>query len=270
MVKGRCIQVAPNMIQEDVTVLHNQQIAEECYQMALGWHRAGPAPEPGQFITVKVTDSTDPLLRRPFAFASFDGETNATSIIYQVRGKGTRSMAALKKGDTINVLGPLGNSFPAPPPGSVPVLVAGGVGIGPVIFLENELRSGNRDPLLVIGALNRERLPRLAPQIGGAAIFCTDDGSVGFHGTVTDYIRTLSSGEQMNPVFYACGPEGMLISCAALAAEKKAKCWVSLEQTMGCGVGACMGCVIRVKSGNGFARVCSEGSVFDAEEVLWK
>lgn len=251
------------MVHYTARVIENSPVAEGYMHLSFSWENHLPAPLPGQFITIGNPDSTDPLLRRPFAFASRGA--NICSVVYQIRGKATHSISARREGDAIDVLGPLGNVFPDPPAGSRPVLVAGGIGFGPVYFLANTMIQDGSDPILIVGARTASLIPDV-PYPEGTAI-CTDDGSRGFGGSVADYLETLA--DEANLILYACGPEAMLAACARFSAERSIQCWVSMEQIMGCAVGACMGCVIRVKGDHPYARVCTEGPVFNAEDVIW-
>jgi dihydroorotate dehydrogenase electron transfer subunit len=250
----------------------NREIAEGLFCLSFRYPLDLTKPVPGQFLTIRVADSTVPLLRRPFAFSAFNADLYEAEIIYQLRGPGTTILSELKEGSPIDIIAPLGRPFPNPQTGRSPVLLGGGIGIGPVLFLARELESSAADSasgcLLLIGARNARFLPEkrffspLEPEL------CTDDGSLGYRGLITDLVRSrLKTGSSYE--FFACGPDPMLEACSKIAEELESPCWVSMEQTMGCALGACMGCVIRVKSGQGYARVCTEGPVFDAREVLW-
>lgn len=257
------------------TVVTNKAVATGYFELEADW--SGPAPEPGQFVTVRIGDSTEPLLRRPFAVSALLSEGGASRfrMIYQMRGKTTGLLAALRPDDTIDVLGPLGRPFPLPRKGAVPILVAGGIGIGPVLFLADRLMSfeddAHRPPVLVCGARTAELLPRSSLERSSAELLiCTDDGSDGIEGTVIDGIDSIDSRRREMAEYYACGPMAMMAGVAAQAESEERPCWVSLEQVMGCGVGACMGCAVRVHSqDHPFERVCTEGPVFDARHIVW-
>jgi dihydroorotate dehydrogenase electron transfer subunit len=247
------------------TVRRNIPVAEGYMLLSFEWPEKTQPPLPGQFITIGNTESTDPLLRRPFAISAFS--SGAAEIVYQIRGKATHAIAARREGDGIDVLGPLGNSFPAPREGALPVLLGGGIGFGPIYYFASHLQSEGKHPVIIIGARTASSMPDL-PYTGDYR-FCTDDGTRGFHGTVVDLLAASEDIDPQSSVLYACGPEAMLAACAAFAARAGMPCWVSMEQIMGCAVGACMGCAIRVKGEARYARVCTEGPVFDAEEIEW-
>jgi len=218
---------------------------------------------------VRAANASDPLLRRPFAFSGYDPASGRASFIFQVRGPATRLLAALAEGAALDVLGPLGSGFPAPPAGSRPVLVGGGIGLGPMLYAAREFglqASGARfaAPILALGFRTGTQVPGLALPEGTA--ICTDDGSAGFRGTVVDWARGCGTDEP--PAFYACGPAPMMAALDGLAAARRAPFWAAVEQWMACGVGACMGCAIRLKDGS-FSRACADGPVFDGSLVDW-
>ncbi|MCL2183418.1 MAG: dihydroorotate dehydrogenase electron transfer subunit [Chitinispirillia bacterium] len=248
------------------TVASNRRIGDGFYEMALSWGAMAGAPHPGQFLTVRVSGDTVPLLRRPFAFAGFDEAARVASVIYQVRGRGTELLAGLAAGEEIDVIGPLGNVFPVGGDDKRAVAVAGGVGLGPILFLVSELRKQGVETEFVFGCRGEALIPDSALFRDAGARICTDDGSAGFRGNVVEYINTnikLDGGT----VVYGCGPEVMLKSLCGLTERSGAKGWMSLEAMMACGVGACMGCV--VKTASGYQRVCKEGPVFDGGEIVW-
>jgi dihydroorotate dehydrogenase electron transfer subunit len=252
----------------------NDQIADGYYELELTW--TGDTPLPGQFLTVRLGDSTDPLLRRPFAFSAFiDGQQTAESnprvrVIYERRGKATRALASLLPGDSVDVLGPLGRSFPEPTPDRLGVLVAGGIGIGPIVFLAQAFESTALEGVCIIGGKTADRIPMSTlDSLGMRILITTEDGSAGIHGNALDGIERCC-GNTSEPVdFYTCGPRGMMSAVAAYASERHGDCWVSMEQVMACGVGACMGCAIPIRGTERYARVCTEGPVFHANEIVW-
>ena len=253
------------MIQFIAPVTSNIRVARGYMRLTFAWPQDLPDPAPGQFVTIRNAETTDPLLRRPFAISSFDH--GACSIVYQIRGKGTQSMAARTFGESMDILGPLGNSFPTPDTGQRAILVAGGVGFGPMYYLASRLAASGARPFTIVGARSADLIPNV--DYTGDFSFCTDDGSRGFHGTVTDFLGSRHDLDFAACRLYACGPDPMLAACSRFAQGVGMKCWVSVEQVMGCGVGACMGCAIRVKGEKRYARVCTEGPVFDGNDIEW-
>ncbi len=202
------------------------------------------------------------------------------AVLYEIRGRGTALLAEKKPGDLVDVIGPLGTGFTLPDsPTQQIVLVGGGIGAPPLSFLASTIAKsfGCERLTTMIGAQTAEK-HICADEFRGlsvddnACLLATDDGSCGHSGLVTDILRErLKSESLISPMIYACGPTPMLKAVALIAKEYHLKCQVSLEAKMACGVGACMGCVIKVHNGGGckYVRVCHEGPVFDAEEVVW-
>jgi dihydroorotate dehydrogenase electron transfer subunit len=252
-------------------IIENHEVAADYLELTFTWD--GPFPRPGQFFTVRVDRSPTPLLRRPFGFSQVNRaeSQNTASTIYWRRGPATRLMAGRTPGDALEVLGPLGTPFPEPADGALPILVAGGVGVGPILFLANELAASGRPAILVIGARTEAGLPRRMPAEGTTVHYTTDDGSYGESGTAIDLLERIVVASQASDQveLYLCGPEPMLEAGSRLAARYGVSAWVAMEQTMGCAVGACMGCAIPLFSG-GYARVCTEGPVFDAATIDWE
>ena len=255
------------MRQFESQILDNRRISGDFFEMSLSWDAYAGAPRPGQFLTVRVTRGTVPLLRRPFAFAGFDERAGTVSIIYQTRGRGTEILAAKQQGETIDVMGPLGNTFPIEDIPQKAVAVAGGVGLGPIQFLVSALQARGVDAEFVFGSRCGSRIPNSRALKGPAARICTDDGSTGFAGNVVQYINDNIKLDNKT-VICACGPAPMIKNLCQLARAAGSRIWVSLEAVMACGVGACVGCVVNTTKG--FSRVCKEGPVFDGGEVIWE
>lgn len=253
------------MRQFQTTITSNRSLAEDTFELEFAW-RSEELPGPGQFFTLRCSDSSDPLLRRPFAFSSFDRHSSRAACIYLRRGRTTTMLSQLAPGSRLDVLGPLGRGFSLPEAKASPVLLAGGIGLGPVLFLHSALLEAGRRPLFLYGSRSAAFAPRdRLPKDGR---LCTDDGSAGFKGTVMDCLRSLGCPE--DAALYACGPGPMLKAIAAFAEEGSRPCQVAVEQRMACGVGACMGCTVAVRDERKFARACVEGPVFDAKELSWE
>ncbi|AEJ62368.1 Dihydroorotate dehydrogenase, electron transfer subunit, iron-sulfur cluster binding domain-containing protein [Spirochaeta thermophila DSM 6578] len=250
-----------------VEILEQREIARCYYLLEFSYPPTAPEPRPGQFFTMRIGNGPVPLLRRPFAFSSY--RNGRAACIYQRRGRATTMLTTHRAGDVVDIIGPLGRPFPLKPSYSrPPVLVSGGIGIGPILFLSRTLEKQGIDHLLVLGARNADLLPSHQPSRPTELVLCTDDGSTGFSGTTVDY---LSSRGGLGPevVLYACGPTPMLKGLARLVEATGAELWVSLEQTMACGVGACLSCVVPTTGSTRYARVCTEGPVFNAKEIAW-
>lgn len=249
-------------------IISNRQIASGYFELRFFWPDAGEAPLPGQFVSLKSYGITDLVLRRPFAVAAFDSAGHEAHMIYQRKGKATAALAGRLAGECLDVIGPLGNSFPAPS-GNRPILIGGGVGLGPILYFGNWLAERGRRPLVILGFRGASLVPELSSRCRFEPVLCTDDGSTGFRGTAVDYLRELPKAELSGAELYACGPNPMMSGCHSFAGDFGLACWVSMEQIMGCGVGACMGCAIPVAGSASYARVCTEGPVFSSRTIAW-
>lgn len=256
------------MQQFNSIITANKKIAESYYYMELSWP-IDDIPSPGQFMTLRISDDTSPLLRRPFAFSGYDSSKKICSIIYQKRGRGTELLIGKQPGDSINVIGPLGKPFPIPHEKGKQILVGGGIGIGPILFLASQSKELQLDSIFIFGCRSRPFIPDLQSFKDFNPIICTDDGSEGFKGTAGDYLKSIEDKISSKDTFYCCGPHPMMQACHEIANKHKAACWVSVEQIMACGVGACMGCVVKIINPPGYARACKEGPVFLSSELLW-
>ena len=252
-------------------IIGNTEVARDYMQMDFSWPEHVASPEPGQFLTVRAGAGPVPLLRRPFGVSAFrSGPDAAASMIYWRRGTGTRILSGYEPGDSMSVMAPLGVGFPAPSQGTVPLLVAGGVGIGPILYFANTLAGSGFHPVLLLGARTKAYLPTMAIHPAVQLRLATDDGSEGFSGTAIDLLRRTIGVTAGTLELYLCGPDPMLRAGHYVALEHNIPTWVSMEQTMGCAVGACMGCAVRVTGPDQYARVCTEGPVFRSTEIVWE
>jgi len=255
------------MRQFESQILGNRRISDGFFEMSLSWDADAGTPRPGQFLTVRVTRDSVPLLRRPFAFAGFDARAQSVSVIYQKRGRGTEILSAKQPGEAIDVVGPLGNAFPIDESPRKAVAVAGGVGVGPILFLVSALRARGVETEFVFGCRGGSMIPDCDAFKEADASLCTEDGEAGFHGDVVRYMGTNIEFDE-GTVIYACGPAPMLASVCGLTRTSGATAWVSLEAVMACGIGACVGCAVPAKTG--YPRVCREGPVFNGKDILWE
>jgi len=263
----------------DTTVRSLLPVAEGYYELRFAWPTSDngatdDAPAPGRFLTIRAGGRYDPALRRPFAFSGYVPDATSAiaeaSFIFQLRGRGTAHLAALKPGDSLDALGPLGKGFSKPARGCRPVLVSGGIGLGPMLYLARALAADAaaglcEAPVFVIGVRNAGFVPLV--DLPSGTVICTDDGSAGFKGTATDYLAGFDPG--LPPAYYACGPAPMMAAVDRLARSRRAPYEAATEQWMACGVGACAGCAVRLKSG-AFARACIDGPVLDGSLVDWE
>ncbi len=238
---------------------------------------------PGQFVMVRVADGLDPLLARPFSIHLAEPGTGRLSLLYKVVGHGTEVLAGRGEGETLVMWGPLGRGFEISSKGEH-VLLAGGLGVAPLVFLHQTLVSerqkdacrflagvGRRTDLVGLDDLQKvvDKAPDLAPDLKVSED--ETDQADGFAvGLVTDHLAGLLRDPSFKqPTVYACGPPGMLRAAAEICGERNIPLQVSLEANMACGVGACLGCAVRTLDGD-YARVCREGPVFDAARIDWE
>jgi dihydroorotate dehydrogenase electron transfer subunit len=231
---------------------------------------------PGQFVMIKAGESAEPPLRRPFSILEASPERETFGLFVKAIGPGSRALAALAVGGPAQCLGPLGHPF-APPEGDAEALmIGGGYGVAPFSFLGAELlRRGSRAPRLFYGGRTTADLPlleRLRAQ-GLDVVPATEDGTTGVRGRVTLPLEQhLDSGSGPSRL-YACGPEAMMHAVATIAARRRLPAEVSLDPWMGCGVGTCLGCVVKVQRADDarwkYKCACTEGPVFDASCVVW-
>jgi dihydroorotate dehydrogenase electron transfer subunit len=233
--------------------------------------RAGRA---GQFVMIKAGTSAEPPLRRPFSILTVDREAGTFRLFLKAIGPGTRALARLSPGDLAHCLGPLGRPFAPPPPGHAALLVAGGYGIAPFHLFCEEIGAG-REVRLFYGGRTAADLQVREPfaRMGVPVVSATDDGSEGHHGRVTEAVEAHLDAQAGPATLYACGPDPMLHAVARLAERRGLAAQVSLDPWMGCGVGTCLGCVVRTQSAleprPRYHCACTEGPVFDARTVVW-
>ncbi|WP_027717202.1 dihydroorotate dehydrogenase electron transfer subunit [Desulfovirgula thermocuniculi] len=264
--------------------MQNKKVGLDVYRMELFAPDVAAQARPGQFLHVSVhtkgrgSDCYDPLLRRPLSVHGVDVKRGAVALLYRVVGRGTALLARVKEGELLDVLGPLGRGFSLPPAGSRVVLVAGGMGVAPLYFLAEELLRFGHEVHFLAGARRLEELYLLGDLLAleekrpsFKPSFATDDGSYGFCGPVTGLLEVLLAAVKVDRA-YACGPRQMLREAAGVLARFGVPGEVSLEERMGCGVGACLSCACRVREAGGFSyrRVCADGPVFAAESVDWE
>lgn len=251
----------------DLQVTSVEQPGER-YLLLAATNPAGPLPEmnPGQFAQLRIDDSKDTFLRRPISLHHVDYEKNEVSFLVQKVGKGTASLWQKRSGSTLNAILPLGRGFTMPTSAEQKfLLVGGGVGIAPLLFMgEAMLKMGVR-PTFLLGARSKSDLIRLdAYRALGEVYVTTEDGSEGEKGFVTQH--SVLQREKFDNIF-VCGPKPMMMAMACYAKQAGTKCEVSLENMMACGLGACLCCVEDTKDGN--VCVCKEGPVFDVEKLKW-
>ena len=259
-----------NIVQKEYEIVKNAQINENYYYLQISARDIASQIVPGQFVSLRV-HGRSLLIRRPFSVYDTDG--SRLSIIYKVVGKGTSALTTAQAGESIDVMGPLGNSFEIKD-GAQAILVGGGVGIAPLYLLAKKI---GKNVTVLLGAQNKDELvcQDAFSGIGCDVRIATDDGSIGEKGLVTELLKNELAEGSDGKVIYTCGPKGMLKAVSEIAKDSDVLCQVSLEEYMACGIGACMGCVVKVVSdeapdGYEYQRVCKEGPVFEASTIIWE
>jgi len=242
-----------------------REAAESIYVLTFESAEIAASVRPGQFLNIRVADGTDPLLRRPFSVYRVDG--NSVEILFNVIGRGTAAIRKKRAGDLLDVLGPLGKPFTVDSPDyATAVLVGGGLGVAPLPLTTRALRAAGKSIVTLIGSRTSRGV--VSAHLENVNI-ATDDGSMGFHGTVVDLARSmLRPNPYPAPKIFGCGPTPMLRALAEFALSTGIPCEVSLEGPMACGIGICQGCPVELKDGEKkYALMCTDGPTFDVRKV---
>lgn len=252
------------MVKERAVIVSQKCIGTDIYDMVLSFPRGAKEAKPGQFIAMYCEDGTK-LLPRPISICGIDAEKGTLRVVYRIAGEGTRLFSEMREGDSLEVLGPLGNGFTMKEEKAI--IVGGGIGIPPMLELAKQLSCektvvlGYRDELFL-----KDEFESYAD-----VVVATEDGSCGTKGTVIDAIKEAGVDGK---VIYACGPMPMLKALAEYAEAHDMEAQISLEERMACGIGACLGCICKTKKKDHHTnvnnqRICKDGPVFDAKEVVF-
>lgn len=272
--KHTLTRLPPNKMQcSTVKVIHQEEVHGGYRVLWLDAPGIAPLVQPGQFLHIRVPHMEESVLRRPFSVYRTEGPV--VQILYKGVGKGTRTMTYLRPGDVLSVIGPLGHGWPAIQDGRFPVLVAGGYGMAALYLQARTL------PAPGVAFFGGKTQPDILcvdefEALGWEVRIATQDGSLGHAGIVTDVIDAW--WEERPPdapriEAFACGPNAMLHAVAQRAIKRDWTAWVSVDRNMGCGVGACLTCVLKVRSEDGewaWKRSCKEGPVFECRDILWE
>ena len=252
------------MVKERAIIVSQQCIGTDIYDMELSFPKGAKEARPGQFIAMYCEDGTK-LLPRPISICGIDAEAGTLRVVYRIAGEGTRLFSQMKAGDSLEVMGPLGNGFTMKDKKAI--IVGGGIGIPPMLELAKQL---DCEKTVVLGYRDELFLKEEFEACANVAV-ATEDGSAGTKGTVIDAIKAAQvSGE----IIYACGPMPMLKALAEYADAHGMEAQISLEERMACGIGACLGCICKTKEKDHHTnvnntRICKDGPVFDAKEVVF-
>jgi len=255
---------------ENAVVIENKEISKNIFYMKLRTPSIAKDIKPGQFVNIKCSNGYDAFLRRPISVLFAEGET--IELVYQMKGKGTTLLSKFLVGSDVSLVGPLGKGFDTTVTGKKIAVIGGGIGIFPLYFLLTRLQ--NCEKFSFIGFRNKESIILEKEFVSASSLFTitTDDGSFGLHGFVTEPFekRLLEGLDQV----YTCGPLQMIEKVAKMCIAHNVKCQVSMEQRMGCGVGACAVCVCKGKSNNQdkweYLKVCKNGPVFEATQLIFE
>lgn len=263
-------------------IISNKKIVKNYYKLVIKSPEISSSSKPCQLISILLDKTGGVFLRRPFSISQIKKDN--IYIIYKVVGKGTEKLSRKRNGEMLDIIGPLGNKlseFFSPKFFSNFFLGGGGYGISPLLFLSEYLIENGVSPssiTVLIGAKSKEEIlcEYEFKKIGCRVFLSTEDGSKGLRGNVVDLLEirlktALRQNILQHSAVFACGPKEMLKKIGEISRKYKSKCYVILEEIIACGVGACLGCAVKVKDASGFSykMVCSDGPVFDVEDVLW-
>lgn len=243
-------------------LLSAKALTKDVFDFVLSAPELAAVAQPGQFAQIRLPGHT---LRRPISICGIDKTGGTLRFVFQIRGEGTAELAQFQPGSQIEILAPLGNGFPVDRQKRT-LLVGGGIGVPPLLGVASEL---GENAVAVLGFRNKDAviLEEDFQAVGAKTLIATDDGTYGHHGLVTDLCK-----DQEFDCVMACGPAPMLRAVTALAQERSVPCYVSLEERMACGIGACLGCAVALLKEDGsqyFGHVCKDGPVFESHRVAW-
>ncbi|MBL7151045.1 MAG: dihydroorotate dehydrogenase electron transfer subunit [Candidatus Omnitrophica bacterium] len=280
--------VSKKKLQFKAKLLYNKREKGSFFRLKILAPAIAASCLPGQFVTLRLTDGCQPLLRRPFSIHRISG--SGVEILYELVGRGTQILSQKRPGEYLDIIGPLGNGFNYPLSAiryPLSILVAGGMGVAPLLFLAERLAYSverrahskgrlyaKRYPLnafVLIGAKNKNQIlcEKEFRKFGCTVKIATDDGSKGYKGKVTQLLQhLLSTIDHRLSTIYGCGPRPMLKEISRICQRRNLAAQLSLEEHMACGIGACLGCAVDTKEG--YKTVCKDGPVFDADRIIWE
>ena len=251
----------------DFTIVANKRKTSDFSILTLSLNDNLPEIIPGQFVQAQIDDTPEVMLRRPISIHDVDYNKNQIKLLVQNVGKGTNKLCNLPVDSTLNIIYPLGNGYKLPQQNKRALLVGGGCGVAPLLYLGRCLVKNGISPRFLIGARNSSTLIDLSEYKElGEVMITTEDGSAGHKGFVTNH-PVMNAATRSFDVIYTCGPEAMMKALAKYADSNNIECFVSLENRMACGIGACLCCVTQTRDGN--KCTCVEGPVFDSKFLQW-
>jgi dihydroorotate dehydrogenase electron transfer subunit len=257
---------------QETEIIQNRRIKSNYYKLILKSLQIARFSQPGQFLFLEVSASPEPFLRRPFSIYRSSRLDGKIEILYKVVGVGTKILAQHLPGEKLSVLGPLGSGFKIIPQ-KRPLLVAGGIGLAGISFLAQVLRKRGKEVIIFLGAKTKHELIEIGNfrSLGCQIKLTTEDGSKGEKGKVSEVLQNwLTKHPEKGAQFaiYTCGPEGLLKEIAKICRQFELPGQASLESRLGCGLGSCLGCVRKFKTG--YKRICQDGPVFKIEEIVFE
>ncbi|TDM07328.1 dihydroorotate dehydrogenase electron transfer subunit [Macrococcus lamae] len=250
-------------MQENMTVVSHNLIARNIYELVMHGDITRNMKTPGQFVHIRVGDSSEFMLRRPISICEVNSDNATLTCLYRADGKGTKALSKAREGDTIDILAPLGNGFPVDAAKECALLIGGGIGVPPLYELSKQLNARGIKTIHVLGFNSKEDIfyaDKFAAL--GETHIATADGSFGTKGFVTDVIKNLPKNYD---TFYTCGPIVMIKAIQETLPDTEG--YVSLEERMGCGIGACYACVCKADNEHGYVKICTDGPVFKKGEL---
>lgn len=253
---------------ESLIVTDNKRLNKEFFVLKLQSEQVIPEILPGQFVQVKIDESPNTFLRRPISVYDVDYVNQTLSLLIKIAGDGTKQLSKIAIGSNINIIYPLGNSFSKPQNDKV-LLIGGGTGVAPLLFLGKYLRQQyNIIPEFLLGYRSKELVIELEKfEETGKTYITTEDGTLGHKGFVIHHPVLFDEKKEIHTI-YTCGPEVMMKAVANFAKNRKIECEVSLENLMGCGIGACLCCVVDTTD-KGNVNTCTEGPIFNTNQLKW-
>ncbi len=266
------------VFQKKVRLISSEKLKDDIFRLRFSSPEIAENAKPGNFVHIRISQNTTPLLRRAFSIFDIDLKKNCFEILFKVKGMGTKVLSERKKGESLDLLGPLGNSFLIPSKNQNQVLVAGGMGIAPLMFLGICLVKNKKFEPKKINFLYGEKTENRfvclneLEKLGVKTALATEDGSRGFKGMVTDlFFKDIKKAPfEKNSFVYSCGPQPMMRKMSFLSKKYGFFCQLSLESHMPCGLGVCFGCVVETHKKDKdptYKRICADGPIFDAREV---
>lgn len=254
-------------------IIANENINNGFYNLVIQCPYIAENCTPGQFAMLDIGKNHVPYIRRPLAIAAIEREDGTVRFIYKLVGNGTHSLSEMERGSEFTIIGPLGNGYTVPPKDSRVLLVAGGIGITSIMCILQLLRELDCKTYLAMGSRDKNGLLCMEEVQNMCTELCvsTEDGTVGYHGMITPVVEELISKHKFD-IAYMCGPESMMKFVSPVIFNAGIHCEVSMERRMGCGIGVCVGCSCKLndpQKGLIQKRVCKEGPVFNAQEVVW-